>query len=86
MVLVDDDVAAAEEAQTFAKGKMHVQRKRPRGPDFIRLPQRLLEIRRPEGVLPFRGCRIARIAGPGDVVSVQYFLGNIQRFALDLNI
>ena len=86
VVPVDDDVAAAEEAQTFAEGKMHVQRKRPRGPGFIRLLQRLLEIGRAEGVQPLRRCRIARIAGAGDVVPVQYFPRDIQRFALDLNI
>ena len=86
MVLVDDDIAAAEQAQPFAEGKMHVERERPRGPGFIRLLQRLFVIRRPEGVLPFRRCGIAGIARPGNIVAVQYFLRYIQCFALDLNI
>ena len=85
MILVDDDVAAAEEAEPFAEGEMHVQRERPAGRARWIL-QRLLEIGRAKGVQPFGRCRITRIARAGDIVPVQNFPRDVQRFALNLNI
>ena len=74
VILGDDHVAGAEQAQAFAEGKMHVERDgRFRG---VGLREELVEIVGADVVLPDRSGRVAGVARPGTIVAGEEFLGD----------
>src|SRR5215813_5535395 len=76
LVLLDDDVASAEQAQAFAEGKMHVERYR--GKRGISGRVHLLEVGRLERVVPHRSGRITGIARAGAVVAREELFADVE--------
>ena len=85
LVLVDDDVAAAEPAELLAEGNVEVERHRP-AVLGVRARERAAQVVDPEGVSPFRSGGIARVAWPVNVVSVEHFDRQGNGLALDTDV
>ena len=82
VILGDDHVAGAEQAQALAEGKMHVER----NGSARRIGRRveLFEIVRAEIVLPDRRGGIARVARPRTIVFFEKRFGNFEAFPIQL--
>ncbi len=81
VILLNDHVAGAEEAQAFAEGKMHVERNR--AARFVGLAIALLEIVGAEIVLPDGSGGIAGVARAGAIVLFEEGLGDFQALAVE---
>ncbi len=82
VILGDDHVAGAEQAQALAEGKMHVQRNRRARRIGRRV--KLLEIVRAEIILPDRRRGIARVARPRAIVFFEERFGDLEAFPVQL--
>ncbi len=82
VILRDHHVARAKQAQAFAEGKMHVQRHR--SPRRVGRRVILLQIVRPEIILPHRRRRVTRVPRPRPVVFFQELFGNLEAFPVQL--
>ena len=80
VILGDDHVARAEQAQALAEGKMHVERNR----SARRIGRRvkLFEIVRAEIILPDRRRGIARVARSRPVVFFEKLFGDFEAFPI----
>ena len=76
LVLLDDDVARAKEAETLTEGNVHVQRNGR--PGTLGLFVHPFEIGWAESVVPDRRRGIARIAGPWTIVFGKEFLADVK--------
>ena len=81
MILLNDDVAGAEQAQALAEGKMHVERNG--AARFVGRAIALLEIVGAEIVLPDGSGRIAGVARAGAIVVFEESLGDFQALAVE---
>lgn len=78
-VFLNNDVACAEEAQTFAKGNVHVERNGSLG--AVGFDVNFFEIVNSEGVVPDRRGWIAGVAWAGTVVAGEKFFADAKLFA-----
>ena len=80
MILGDDDVAGAEQAQTLAEGKMHVERNR--STRLVGRGVELLEVTRAKIILPDRRRGIARVTWPRPIVFFEKLFGDFEAFPI----
>src|SRR4029077_7452738 len=76
LVLLNDYVAGAKEAETFAEGNVHVQRNWCAC--TLGFFVYALEIGRAEGIVPDRSSGIAGIAWPGAIVFCEKFFADMK--------
>src|SRR5690348_6169583 len=79
MILLDDDVAGAEEAQAFAEGNVHVERNGRAG--AIGLLVEFFEVRRAEGIVPDGSGGVTGVARAGTVVASEELFADAKLFA-----
>ncbi len=86
VIPVDDDVAAAEEAQPLAEREMHVEGDGGGRARAVRTADDFVVVVRAETVEPLGRGRVTGIARPGDVVAVEDFSRDVQRLALKIDV
>jgi hypothetical protein len=78
VVLVYDNVAAAEEAQAPAERQMNIDRQWPERSLVVRLADHTVMIRGAECIHPLRRGRVACVSRARNIVPVDHLLGNIE--------
>ena len=82
VILGDDHVAGAEQAQALAEGQVHVERDGRLG--GVGLGEELIEVVRSDVVLPDGRGRVAGVARPGTVVAGEELLGDAKPVAIEV--
>src|SRR5690349_588186 len=79
VILLNDDVAGAEEAEAFAEGNMHVKRN-GRGAAIGVLVD-FFEVGRAEGIVPDGSSRVAGVARAGTIIASEEIFADTKLFA-----